>query len=188
MKKLFDRFKALEKFVCRWWYGPLLSLLAGIDHFVIVIPTIGLMVSSVLLAPRRWLVIALWTTFGSWLGLSILGYLAQRLGFSFIAAYFPAMLDSAIWNSTHQFFAVYGSWVVFFAGLAPFPQQPPVIIAAIAGTPMVEIGAVLLIAKLIKFGGLCYLASHAPQKLSRFGEVREELDKLHVEPPPSDRD
>ncbi|HSB94896.1 MAG TPA: hypothetical protein VLC91_00495, partial [Spongiibacteraceae bacterium] len=183
MRKLLDRFQQLDKFVCRWWYGPFLFLAAGIDHYVIFIPTVGLMASSVFLTPKRWLSIALWTACGSWLGAWLLGVAAQHLGLSFIETYFPRLLQTPMWGWAHGFFSDYGAWVVFVAGLAPFPQQPPVVIAAIAGTPLVTIGAVLLIANVMKFGFISYLASHAPQKLNRIGEVREELHKLHVEPP-----
>jgi membrane protein YqaA with SNARE-associated domain len=186
MKKMFERFQQLEKYVCRWWYGPVLFLAAGIDHYVIFIPTVGLMVSSVFLTPKRWLSIALWTACGSCLGAWLLGVLAQQLGLSVIESYLPKLLHTPMWDWAHGFFSSYGAWVVFVAGLAPFPQQPAVVIAAIAGTPLVKIGVVLLIANTLKFGFLGYLASHAPQKLNRIGEVRDELDKLHIEPPNGD--
>lgn len=187
MRTLLDRFQQLETFVCRWWYGPALFLLAGIDHYVIFIPTVGLTVSSVFLTPKRWLSLALWTACGSCLGAWLLGMLAQHLGLSFIESYFPALLQTPSWGWAHGFFSQYGAWVVFVAGLAPFPQQPAVVIAAIAGTQLVKIGAVLLVANVLKFCFLSYLASHAPQKLNRISEVREELDKLHIEPPGSDK-
>lgn len=164
----------------------MLFFAAGIDHYVIFIPTIGLMVSSVFLAPKRWLSIGLWTATGSALGVLLLGWLAQYLGFSAIMTYYPELLHTPFWNMTHNFFSEHGDWVIFFAGLTPVPQQPPVVIAAIAGTPLIEIGAVLLIATIMKFGFLAYLASHAPQKLNRFSGVRHELDQLHIEPPGSD--
>jgi membrane protein YqaA with SNARE-associated domain len=186
MRNLLERLQRLERFVCRWWYGPMLFLAAGIDHYVIFIPTIGLMVSSVFLTPKRWLSIGLWTATGSWLGAWLLGVMAHYLGISVIETYFPDLLHTPFWSFTHRFFSDHGAWVVFFAGLTPVPQQPPVIIAAIAGTPLVKIGIVLLVAKIMKFGFLSYLASHAPQKLNRFTEVRHELDKLHIEPPGGD--
>lgn len=183
MKTLLERLLRLERFVCRWWYGPLLFFAAGIDHYVIFIPTIGLMVSSVFLAPRRWLSIGLWTATGSWFGVMVLGWLAQHFGLSVIEQHYPDLLKTPFWSLTHRFFADFGAWVVFAAGLTPVPQQPPVVIAAIAGTPLFQIGAMLLVATCLKFGFLSYLASHAPQKLNRFTEVRHELDKLHIEPP-----
>lgn len=183
MRKMLERLQRLERFVCCWWYGPMLFLAAGIDHYVIFIPTIGLMVSSVFLAPRRWLSIGLWTALGSWSGAMVLGALARTLGLEALEEYFPDLLHTPFWTWTHRFFSEHGAWVVFLAGLTPVPQQPPVIVAAIAGTPLLKIGVVLVIAKIAKFGFLSYLASHAPQKLNRFTEVRHELDKLHVEPP-----
>lgn len=183
MKKLFEHIQRLERFVCCWWYGPTLFFAAGIDHYVIFIPTVGLMVSSVFLAPRRWLSLALWTATGSWLGVMLLGWLAQQFGLSAILEFYPELLKTPFWGLAHRFFADFGAWVVFVAGLAPVPLQPAVIVAAIAGTPLLKIGTVLMVAQVAKFGFLGYLASHAPQKLNRFTEVRHDLDKLHIEPP-----
>lgn len=183
MRKLFEHIQRLERFVSRWWYGPMLFVAAGIDHYVIFIPTIGLMVSSVFLAPKRWLTISLWTGTGSWLGVMCMGWLAQYFGVQVIEDHFPELLHTQFWDLAHRFFTDFGAWVVFVAGLTPFPQPPAVIIAAIAGTPLIKIGAVLLVATCAKFGFLSYLASHAPQKLNRFTGVRHELDQLHIEPP-----
>lgn len=185
MKKVIDKVQSLQKYVLKWWYCPLLFLFAAIDHYMVVFPILGMMVSSVFLAPKKWLSIALWSAAGSWLGAWILSWIAKTYGLSFIEFYFPVMVESSAWGFAESFFFRYGVWIVFLGGLAPIPQQPTVIIAALAGAPLLQIGVFLLLARLLKFGLLAYLASHAPQRLSRYRDVKVELEEMHVSPPGS---
>lgn len=183
MKKLRAYIEYFEGFVGRWWYGPVLFLCAGMDHYVLALPILGMMVSSIFLAPKKWFSITIWSATGSWVGAWILAWISQNLGLSFIQTYFPAMLEAAIWESAQRFFSQLGTWLLFASGLAPVPQQPATIIVALAGTSLMQMAWVMLAAKLLKFGLIGYLASHAPQRLSRFKEVRGELEELHIKPP-----
>jgi membrane protein YqaA with SNARE-associated domain len=183
MKKLSQLIEFFERFVERWWYSPILGICAGLDHYVIVFPILGMMVSSIFLAPRKWLRFTIWTAIGSWAGAWALGWIARVYGLGFIQAYFPQMLENPMWDRMQDFFSHHGVWLLFLVGLMPIPQQPAVIISAIAGTPLAQMAVVLLIAKLIKFGLLGYVASHAPSKLAKFRGVQEELEELHVKPP-----
>lgn len=185
MKRIIEWFYYFEKFIDRWWYAPVLGFLAAIDHYVIVFPIVGMLISSVFLQHRKWLSLSLWSAIGSWFGAWLLAGIAQFFGLIFIQSHFPKMLETPAWEWAHHFFSQHGVWLVFLMGLAPLPQQPPVIIAAIAGASVWEIGIVLLAARLIKFTLIGYLASHAPQKLSRFRSLRKELTELHVETPTS---
>lgn len=185
MKRLIGCIQYLEGFVERWWYGPILFLCSGLDHYVGVFPILGMMASSIFLASKKWLSLSVWCALGSWVGACILAWLSQNLGLNFIEATFPAMLESTLWTWTQNFFLQYGVWLLFFVALAPMPQQPAVIIVALAGTPISEMAVVMLIAKLMKFGLIGYLASHAPQRLNKLKDVRGELKDLHIQPPQS---
>lgn len=185
MKKIIQWFYYFEKFIDRWWYCPILGFIAAIDHYVILFPILGMMISSIFLQPRKWFSITIWCAFGSWFGALCLAFIARYYGLAYIELHFPQMLQSPMWDWAHDFFFHHGIWLVFLLGMAPLPQQPPVIIAALAGTPLTEIAVVLLVARLIKFIFIGYLASHAPQRLKLFSGLRKELDELHVETPAS---
>ncbi len=187
MKKIIGYFQGLQKFIHLWWYNPLFFLCCSVDHYVVFIPVLGMLVSSVFLAPRKWLRLAIWGGLGSWLGAWSIGWVARGFGLGLIQDYFPTLMQSGLWHWAEDFFSHHGVWVVFISGISPITQQPAVIVASLAGTPLIEIGAVLLVAKLIKFGVIAYLASHAPQYLNSFKSVREEIQELHVEPPPTKR-
>ncbi|MEZ0392608.1 MAG: hypothetical protein ACAH59_10345 [Pseudobdellovibrionaceae bacterium] len=187
MKRLNSWIEYFEGFVDRWWYGPTLSVCAGLDHYVGVFPILGMMVSSIFLAPKKWLRLALWTVLGSWLGAWFLGWLTQSFGLSFVQNHFSNLLEADLWNWMQSFFSLHGVWLLFLAALAPIPQQPAVILVSLAGAPLLQIGWILLLAKILKFSFIGYLASHAPSRLARFREVRGELEELHVQTPASDR-
>jgi membrane protein YqaA with SNARE-associated domain len=63
----------LQKFAEKIWYPPFLSVLSLIDVFVLFIPVDGLMISSVLLTPKRWKILGLLVGLGSILGALLLG-------------------------------------------------------------------------------------------------------------------
>lgn len=161
----------------------MLFFCCGVDHYVGVFPILGMMASSIFLAPKKWLSLSLWSAVGSWTGAWILAWLSQNLGLQFIESYFPVMLENSLWGWMQEFFLQYGIWLLFLVGLAPMPQQPAVIIVALAGTSLTQMAWVLLVAKLMKFVFIGYLASHAPQRLNKFKEVRGELEELHIKPP-----
>jgi len=186
MKRVIEAFQGFQKFIHRWWYGPLFFLCCSVDHYVVFIPVLGMLVSSVFMAPKKWLRLSLWGALGSAAGAWSVGWVAHEFGISLIQSYLPSVMESSVWYWAEGFFSRHGVWVVFISGVSPITQQPAVIISALAGAPLAEIGVVLLIAKLIKFTLLGYLASHAPQYLSRFKSVREEIKEMHIETPSID--
>jgi membrane protein DedA with SNARE-associated domain len=178
MKRAVQFFQKLQRFVHLWWYGPAFFLLCAADHYIVLIPVLGMLVSTVLLAPKKWFRLALWGGVGSWLGVWSIGWLSHELGLTFLQQYFPSFMTSSLWTWAEGFFARHGVWVVFVSGISPITQQPAVMIASLAGAPLLEIGAVLLVGILIKFLLLAYLASHAPQALKRFRSVEKEVQVL----------
>ncbi len=185
MKKLILCFQSLQKFVHFWWYAPLLAAISAIDHYIIFVPVLGMLVSSILLVPKRWLSLALWGGIGSWLGVWSVGWLSHALGISFLQSYFPEVMSSAVWSWAENFFKDHGVWVVLISGISPIAQQPAVMVASVAGTSMFEIGFVSYLGIQTKYLIVAYLASHAPQLLTRFRSVRDEIQELNVKTPKS---
>jgi membrane protein YqaA with SNARE-associated domain len=70
--KLHARIKAysekLEQYADRFWYPPLLALLAALDNLIIVIPNDGLLIASSMLIPKRWAIFAISVSIGSTIG------------------------------------------------------------------------------------------------------------------------
>jgi membrane protein YqaA with SNARE-associated domain len=181
MKKVLRHLQGLQKFIHRWWYGPLFFFFCGIDHYIVFIPVLGMLVSTVLLSPKKWLPLSLWGGIGSGLGGWSVGWVARTFGFSLIQEHFPDLMKSGVWIWAENFFSHHGVWVVFISGVSPITQQPALIISSLAGAPLWEIGVVFLVAKVIKFTLVGYLASHAPQYLGSFRSVQHEMENLNVE-------
>jgi membrane protein DedA with SNARE-associated domain len=178
MKRAVQFFQDLQQFVHQWWYGPAFCFLCAVDHYIVLIPVLGMLVSTVLLVPKKWFQLAIWGGVGSWLGVWSIGWLSHELGLTFLQEYFPSFMATSLWTWAEGFFARHGVWVVFVSGISPITQQPAVMIASLAGAPLLEIGAVLLVGIQIKFSLLAYLASHAPQALKRFRSVEKEVQEL----------
>jgi membrane protein YqaA with SNARE-associated domain len=160
LQKLLKQFLKLQHFVDRCWYLPVLGLLAGLDLFVLVVPTDALLVSTVIVRPRRWplvsLVLALGSAIGAWL----------------MARFFSGGAVPSRWID------VYGPWAIGLNALGPLPQQPLVAAAALAGISGAAIFISTFFGRLLKYLILGYLASHAPRLLSRIPGLRFEMEQM----------
>src|SRR3989344_3242605 len=126
-------FTFLQKYADRWWYAPAMGALAAADLFLIVIPTDGLLISAVMLAPRRWIYTAVAVTLGSSLGTILLGLLIQQHGLPFLLHIVPGIEQSSVWTWTNNLMDEWGTWAVFIIAVSPLMQHPAVALAALAG-------------------------------------------------------
>ena len=183
-KKMVSAIESLQVYGQKWWYPPLLGLLAGIDHYVFIIPVDGLLASSAILNPRRWLILAISFTIGSTVGVLGFIWVLNFIGIEKLMTLFPLIFESTAWHMTQDFFGTYGSWVVLLSGASPFPQQPAVITTALANVPFWTIAGMLTAGRLIKFILIAYLSSFAPKKLAKLWGIQGELKEMHVPLPP----
>ncbi len=179
--KLQELFSKLKMFVARPWYAPFIGFLSFMDNFVIVIPNDGILISSSMLKPKKWLFFALCISIGSTLGAIVLAMLVQFHGLPWILNNFPTIDQSAGWAMTESFFERYGLIVVFLVAATPLIQQPAIILASLAHTPILTLFAVVFSGRLLKFLIMAYIASHAPKLLSKMWGVRGELDEVGVD-------
>jgi len=181
MKRILGSVKMLQAYVHRAWYGPLTGALALLDVFIVFIPTDGIVVSSAMLTPRRWFWLAGWVTLGSTLGTLLLAFLVERHGLPWILHYYPGLDQTPTWTWTLDFFNRYGLLLVFAIAASPLMQQPAVILAALANTPLPVLAAVIFTGRLLKFGAIAWIASHAPRLLGRLWGVKDELKELGLD-------
>lgn len=170
----------LESFVDRFWYAPLIGLLAALDNFLIVVPTDGILVSSTLLIPKRWFLFAISIAVGSTLGAWGLSALVEFKGLPWILELYPNLEVSQSWIWSKQFFEQYGLFLVFIVAATPLMQQPAVILASLANTPLFELITVILVGRTIKYLIMGYVASHAPKLLKKMWGVKGELEEVGV--------
>lgn len=182
MKWLEPRMKALirrlQKHARRWWYAPLVAFLAFIDHFMIIIPTDGLLVSAVLLNPKRWVSTTLIVTLGSSLGALALAALIEWHGLPLLLQISPGIDQTQAWSWTDRFMDEYGMLAVFAVALSPFMQHPAVALASLANVPLAKIFGVVFLGRIIKYSIVCWVASHMPHLLKRLWGMRDEIEEV----------
>ena len=170
----------LEKYADRFWYAPLIGILAILDNIIVVIPNDGILIASAMLIPKRWVLFAFSVAIGSSIGAVVLALLVEHQGGPWVMELFPGIDKSQIWIWTKEFFEKYGLIVVFVVGLSPILQQPVIIIAALASTPLYKLAAVIFLGRLIKYLLMAYLGSHSPRLLKKIWGIESELKDAGV--------
>ena len=179
-QKISSYVKTLQRFTDRVWYPPLIGFLAALDNFVVVIPNDGILISSSMLIPRRWFILALSVSVGSTVGALSLAAVVELQGLPWILEVYPGLNESQTWKLALDFFERYGLLLVFLVAVTPFAQQPAVILASLANTPFFELAAVILTGRLIKFLAMAYVASHAPRLLTKMWGIKGEMKDAGV--------
>lgn len=185
-KTLLSFIVGFQKFINRWWYGPSIAFLAAMDNLVLIIPNDGLLISASMLSPKKWFHFAVWIAIGSTIGAMVLALLVKIYGFDFLHLFDPAIETTNAWIKTEEFFDVYGLIVVFIVAVTPLVQQPAVALAALAGTPIFYIAAVVFVGRGIKFLIMSWVASHAPKMLSKLWGLESEMKEMGLVVEPSD--
>jgi membrane protein YqaA with SNARE-associated domain len=179
-KYLRIQIKKLQRHTGKKWFAPLLGFLAALDNIVIVIPTDGLLISSSMLIPKKWLTFALSVTIGSMLGALLLASIVEFQGLPWIVEHYPNLLQTKSWIWSQEFFENYGLLFVFVVGLSPLMQQPAVILAALVNTPLYKLALVVFFGRLVKFLLVSYIASHSPKYLKKIWGMKGELDEVDI--------
>lgn len=167
----------IQKYAHTRWYPLVLAFLAALDHFVVIIPTDGLLITSVMLAPKRWITKFLWLTFGSVLGGVLLAVMVQHYGNPFLEWVMPGIHGARSWQITQDFMESYGLWTLFGVAASPFIQHPAIAIAALMELPLLHIAGALIAGRLLKYALFAYLASHAPRYLLKVKFIRKEIEE-----------
>lgn len=172
--------KKIQRHTSKKWFTPLLGFLAGLDNIVVVIPTDGLIISSSMLIPKKWFTFALSVTIGSMLGAMALASIVELQGLPWLLNHYPDLEHTKSWIWSQEFFGNYGLLFVFLVGLSPLMQQPAVILAALANTPLYKLAIVIFFGRLMKFMLFAYIASHSPKYLKKMWGVKGELDDVDI--------
>ena len=170
----------MERFTDRFWYAPLIALLAALDNFIVIVPTDGILISSIMLTPKRWLLFSLSIAFGSTLGAWGLSALVELKGLPWILEVYSGLDETKTWIWTKEFFESYGLYLVFFVAVTPLMQQPAVILASLANTPLLQLILVVLAGRTVKYLIMGWVASHAPRLLKKMWGVKGELEEVGV--------
>lgn len=174
-RKIQRSIQVLQKFADRIWYPPFIGFLALLDNFVMIIPNDGILISSSMLKPRRWFLVALSVAIGSTVGSVILAAFVETRGMDWILEIYPGLNETTSWMWTKNFFDQYGMFLVFAVAITPFMQQPVIIMASLAQSSLILLAAIVFSGRFIKFLIMAYLGSHAPRYLNKLWGIKGEL-------------
>lgn len=173
--------QVIQSFVDRIWYPQLVAFLAALDNLIIVIPIDGILISSSILTPKRWITLATNVAIGSTLGALILASLVEYLGLPWLLGIYPSIDESLTWIWTEKFFRQYGLLLVFGVAVSPIMQQPAVILAGLANTPLLKLAMVIFAGRYIKALVMAYVGSHTPRLLDKMWGVKGELKDVGID-------
>ncbi len=170
----------LQHYANRIWYPPLIGLLAFLDCFIVIVPTDGILISSAMLTPKRWVVFALHVAIGSTIGAVSLALLVEVMGLPWVLQYYPGIDQTEIWMLTQNFFDRYGLLVVFGISATPLMQQPMLILAGLASTKLVPLLAAVFLGRLMKFMIMAYAGARGPGLVRKMWGVKSELKRVGI--------
>jgi uncharacterized membrane protein YdjX (TVP38/TMEM64 family) len=126
------------------------------------VPFATLLVAAVLMAPRRWFAISLWSSLGAALGAALLYLVFHHLGWANLFAAYPEVVRSAAWRDASRWLDRYGVVALLVIAATPLPLTPALMFAAISRLPVAEVVVALWMGKLVKYVVYGWLASAFP--------------------------
>ena len=139
---------------------------------------LGPLVLAVLMAPRRWISTAVWSSLGAALGAGLLYLGFHHLGWARLLEAYPDVVRSSAWSDASRWLTNYGVTVLLIIAATPLPLTPALMFAGISRLPVVEVLAALWVGKLVKYTAYAWLTSAFPAKVLQFGHLR--IAALHA--------
>lgn len=175
LEKLVQIMRQLQGFADRPWYLPFIAFLGGLDLFILIVPTDGLLISYVLLRPKHWIRAFVFLTLGCTLGALLLAFLVQSGSSFFDYQSLHSRIGGDTWKWIDTFVDNRGALALGVLALLPLPQFPGIVVAALAEMPLTEIFFAVLIGRATKFALFSYGASHAPKLLLKLPLLKQEV-------------
>ncbi|MGV0998888.1 MAG: YqaA family protein [Fluviibacter sp.] len=144
-------------------------------------PVTAVIMTAVLLAPRRWLTISICCSFGSALAGAVIVGVSHLLGYNEVHHLFPSMISPESWAEASRWIGQYGVWAIFGIGVSPLPQMPLLIFFGIVDDRILEAFIALFAGKLIKYAIVGWVTQHFPEKMSFFNRVKNKSKGKSIE-------
>lgn len=134
-------------------------------------PVTAVVLTAVVMAPRRWLWIGLACATGSGISGGLIMLIAHLLGYNEVHALLPETTSGQIWTDASTWISQYGLWTIFAVGVSPLPQMPLLIFYGVVDDRILEAATALWLGKVIKYGIVAWIAQHFPEKLTFFKRI-----------------
>jgi hypothetical protein len=160
-----EAFTQLQACAHRWWYTPMMGVIAFLTVFLALIPTEVLVVKTVLLRRGKgWVFTALAIALFSAAASFVLAALVSTFGDALMTSIFgPGVYESSHWVVARDWIDRYGGIGMALIALSPIPMQPGVAICALGGMPPLEVAFYVWMGRSLKFGVFAFAAAKTPK-------------------------
>ena len=136
------------------------------------VPFASLLVVAVLMAPRRWMPIAMWSSVGAALGGGLLYLAFHHIGWARLVESYPDVVRSRAWVDATGWLTTFGVISLLLIAAMPLPLTPALMFAAVSRLPMAEVLLALWLGKLVKYMVYAWLTATFPSWALRHGNFR----------------
>lgn len=154
----------------------LAAILSFFGTLTAAYPVTAIIVTAVLLSPRRWLILSVACATGSALSGAVVVGVSHLLGYNQIQSWFPEIISVETWNEASRWIGEFGIWAIFGVGASPLPQMPLLIFYGIVDDRIVEAFFALLGGKMLKYGLMAWVTQHFPERLKFFRRTKRQRD------------
>ncbi len=136
------------------------------------VPFAPLLIVAVLMAPRGWMPIAVWSSLGAALGGGLLYLVFHHLGWARLFDAYPDVVRSKAWSDATRWLTSYGVATLLLIAALPLPLTPALMFAAVSRLPIAEVLLALWLGKLVKYTVYAWLTATFPSWALRHGNFR----------------
>jgi membrane protein YqaA with SNARE-associated domain len=160
--------RLLEVSATHRYYPLVVALIAFVVTATFSFPFAAVLIPAVLLAPGRWISIGLLCGLASGFGAAVLVEVFHHLGWEFIAARYPELvqLDALQW--VRDWLQNYGLIALLIIAASPMPQTPALLVYSLVDPSIPGVAAAIGIGKSIKYLFLSWVTARYPGRFVRY--------------------
>ena len=150
------------------YYPLIVALIAFTSTATFSFPFAVVLIPAVLLAPTRWLWLGLLSGIASGLGAAVLVEAFSYLGWEFVAARYPELVQHEAWQWARNWLQQYGLFAMMIIAASPMPQTPALLVLAMAGPSLPGVALAVGAGKTAKYLFLAWATARYPARYARY--------------------
>lgn len=146
------------------YYPLVVALIAFVSTATFAFPFAVVLIPAVLLAPRRWWVLALLCGISSGMGAAVLVQVLDYLGHEWVFTRYPEIVQSENWQQASAWLQRYGLLAIAFIAGSPMPQTPALFLYALASPSIPGVFVAVGLGKTLKYIFLAWATARYPAR------------------------
>lgn len=158
----------LMRSVAHRYYSLVVTAIAFGATITFSFPFVAVLVPAVLLSPRRWRTLGLLSGIASGCGAAVLVEIFQYLGYEFVFAHYPSLVQTEAWQLTSEWLQRWGLLAILIIAGSPMPQTPALLFCALANVSTPGILVAVGLGKTVKYLFLAWATARYPARFIRY--------------------